>query len=292
MKRKIISLARSTKVVTLPTSWCESNCLSKGDEVELHENLNSIIISPVKKEKQADIDITNLDPMIKRVLGAYYKAGYDILKITFSTQHEFEIIDEVVREEFIGFEIISQNNNTVIAKSISEQSIDEFNSMLRRMILIITSMIEETIKHKDSIIERKKVSLKDKDVNKIADYCRRMINKNSLISLFDTQKLNPPLYYIVEQLEKIGDEIRDLALLNEIPNADLLNSIYIYFNSFYDLFYRFELTKISSFGEKRYEIRDEIDNLIAIKPSNSLIIYRNILEKTFDMNGALIALNT
>lgn len=290
MKRKIISLARSTNVITLPQNWCESNQISKGDEVNLTENQNSIVVYPLKNKLSAEVDMKNMDPMIKRALGAFYKAGFDELKILYSTREEFKVIEEVIREEFIGFEIISSSASSILAKSVSNADVQDFSSMLRRLMLIITSMLEELIIHKNNKKELKLIALKDKDINKIADYCRRMINKNSLISISDSFKRNPPLYYVVEQLEKVGDEVRDLALSKELTKIDLIKEIKTFYNSFYDLFYRFDLQKVAHLGSERYRIRDLIDNEISKKATKELTICRNILEKTFDMNGALMAI--
>ncbi len=291
MKRKVISLARSTNVVSLPQKWCEENKIKKGDEINLDENLNSIVISPLNVELYSYVDVTNMDPMIKRILGAFYKSGFDKLKIKFSTKDELKVVEEVIREEFIGFEIVSSSTTELIAKSISDLDIKDFNSMLRRLMLIIVSMLEDILVNINNKSELKSIALRDKEVNKIADFCRRIINKNSLISIADQYKRTPPLYYIVEQLEKVSDEVRDLALSENIADfSDLIKEVKTYYSSFYDLFYRFEMEKIAHFGSERYRIRDLIDKEISKKSTLELTLCRNIVEKTFDMNGALISI--
>ena len=291
MRRKVISLGRSTNVVSIPNSWCIQNKISKGDEIEMHENFNSLVISPMESKTYAKLDVTNMSPMIKRILGSYYKSGFDKITVSFSTKEELYEVEEVIRDEFIGFEIISNSDDEITAKSVSEPNLEEFENMLRRMMLIITSMLESLLLDKLSDSDKDKVILADKDVNKIADYCRRTINKNSLWAISKTLKRNPPLYFIVEQLEKIGDEARDLARCKNIENvSDILKEISIYFNSFYDLFYRFELHKVSSFGEERCRLKKMIDERIKEGYFEELVICRNILEKTFDMNGPLMAL--
>ncbi len=47
----------------------------------------------------------------------------------------------------------------------------------------------------------------DKDINRYSDFCRRLLNKYG----YSSQRLTPAIYYIVEQLERIGDSYRDIC---------------------------------------------------------------------------------
>ncbi len=293
MRRKIISLAKSTNVVTLPNKWCESNSLKKGDEVLVYENGGSIVVSPIQTEKLATLDISGCDPMIRRILGAAFKAGYDEMRIHYSTEEEKEIAEEVISQEFIGFEVIFTDSEKLLieARSISEPSPENFENMLRRMMMIISSMGGDIIVNPGDEEILRQVAERDKEVNKIADYCRRTINKNSLLRISDRYLLNPPLYFIVEQLEKIGDEFRDLSSICGCIDTDVASMAKGYFDSFRKLFHDFDIKTLASFGKRRYELRDIFGEYPAGECAKCIKICNSIVEKTFDMNGPLIAMS-
>ncbi len=45
MKRKIIQIADSTQLVSLPRKWCKRLNLRKGDEIDIQEKVNPLIVS-------------------------------------------------------------------------------------------------------------------------------------------------------------------------------------------------------------------------------------------------------
>ncbi len=290
MHRKVISLAKSTNVVTLPNRWCEENSIGKGDQVSVAENGDSVVISPVALKKTIVLDISGVLPMIRRILGAAYKSGYDVMKISYSTKEELSTAEEVIDQEFVGFEIseIDRDAKVIKAMSISEPSPDDFETMLRRLILMVCDMAEEIRISADDSTKLAKAAEKDKEVNKIADYCRRVINRNSLLKLSERYVRNPPLYFIVEQIEKVGDGFRDVALSDGI-DEDMFKDAEDFFRMFYDLFYNFNFILLSRFAERRKELKETLEK--KAKDGKSTSQYRDIIEKTFDMNGALIALN-
>ncbi len=299
MKRKIISLARSTNVITLPNKWCEKNCLRKGDEVDISENGDSIVVSPLKIRKKIVIDISDKQPMIRRILGSAYKTGYDEMSISYSSHDELLIAQEVIQQEFIGFEVVSveKDKKVITARLVSEPDDDNFSQMLRRMMLMIKDVADEIAGSYHVQKDLKRVAEMDKEVNKLADFCRRSINRNSLLQISDSVKHNPPLYFIVEQLENIGDEYRDLALLMaENPLKDeniysLISDVSSFFEMFYNLFYSFSYDGVSIFGSERDSLKNKIDEMMSSNENSALLtICRNITEKTFDMNGPLMAI--
>lgn len=297
MKRKIIGLAKNTNVITLPNVWCKQNNLQKGNEIELSENLNSIIISPVEQNKKIHIDISGKDPMIKRILGALYKGGFTEMIITYESVAEYEIIEDVIDQEFVGFEILNHDSSKKIvsAKTVSEIRANDFDVILRRMFLRILQIADETLQHIDDtsaeVEKRKKIALIDKDVNKLADFCRRAINLHSLQKINPEYQNNLSLYYVVEELEKISDEFRDFAISqNPVCAKDLFTEVVAYFRMFYELFYSYSLDGIATFGKRRYELREMIDSITPF--SKEFSFCRGIVEKTFDMNGAIMLLQS
>ncbi len=294
MKRKVIQLAGSTLVVSLPSSWAKKNNVKKGEEVDVDEKGSELCISTQNAmiEDSTSVSIVGIDPMVKRALGALYKAGYDEVEVEFAPE-ELRTAQEVIREEFVGFEVVYKGKNTLTVKKISSIDPEHFDTMLRRMFLLLLQMAEESL---EAVLEKDKEWLKaiafmDKDMNKYADFCRRVLNKYG----YKKYRVTSPVYFVVEQMEKIGDCYRDICVFaaenNPEIDPDLFSEVNSFVEMFYKLFYSFDLKELAKFGKKRYELRDQFMQLLSEGDSRMNMCLYNIVDNTFDMNGALMAVN-
>jgi phosphate uptake regulator len=299
MKRKIIGLSSNTNVVSLPSDFCKKYNLSKGDELEVEEKDNILMISTDKElgDSCIEVDLSGKEPMCKRILGALFKTGYDEISVSYSSSDEKKAIEDVIEKEFIGFEIISTTETKITAKKLSEDKIDEFDSVLKRLFHVIKFIGKDSLEtiEKQDFEKINELIQKDNEVNKLADFCRRILNKKG----YSKFKRTPPLYYISEQLEKIGDEYRDLlkyVISHEIKHLDietnrLFSRVNDYFDMIYDCFFAFDLKKISDIGKIHVLLKEDINKRIKENLNNAgvLLFLRDILEKSFDLNGAIMA---
>lgn len=299
MKRKVIQLAGKTLVVSIPTVWAKKYNIKKGDEIDLEEIKNKLVISPEKEliKEKISLDVSGLSPMIYRILGAVYKAGYDEVEVQFGSEKDLEEIEEVAKREFIGFEIVRKGKNSVLIKSVSEIDYREFDTMLRRTFLIVLEIAEEgleSMKAYDKKALLKLIEL-DKEVNKYADFCRRSLNKKGYASFIKT----PTIYFIVEELEKVSDVYRDLCKASvELDNKlnkdieQIFKEVNMFFREFYELFYKFDLNKLAMHGRRRFALIKSLNDLMKKVSKEELILVfflSLIVEDVFNMNGALIA---
>ena len=292
MRRKVIKLGGNSLLVSLPSAWVKKHGITKGKEVAVEEKEGELVVSStVSKGKTTSIDLTNLNPIIKRALGALYKKGYDEFTITFSDHDELEQAYEVVREEFTGFEVVEHGKNKLTVREISQPHPDQFDTVLRRQFLVIkdfASEIQTALQNKEHSW-LKRLTLRDKDVNKLADFCRRLINK---------QHGNTGLYYIVEQLEKISDRYRDISAYaarnNLAPTKSFMNSyreVAAYLDEFYTCFYQFSLPAMRAFVAKHESLLAQLEKTqekASQKEQKLLFWLEDIAEKLYDMNGALM----
>src|SRR3989344_2218139 len=294
MKRKIALIGPSTLMVSLPSKWAKKYNLKKGDEIDILENENNIIVSTQKdiSQKEIEINVSSLDLMLHRFIGAIYKSGYEQVKLIFQDPKQLETIYDVLRKTCIGFEIIEQSKNFVIIKEISKPEHHEFENVLRRNFLFLLSVAKDSLEaiKKQDYQELKNITLRDHNINKYSDFCRRILNKRS-VSEFSK---NAPLYCIIEQMEKIGDLYRDICettyenKLNLDKNTlELYSKINEFIYNFYELFYKFNFENIEAFGKKRNEILRLLNNS---KSQNKHIqfLLNNIFKTTFDLNGVLM----
>jgi len=300
MKRKIIQLGSSTLVASLPSKWAKLHHLKPGDELELEEEGSIIRISAKKGKKETpsiEVDLTGKKLIIHRMLSAIYKAGFDKLTVKYKSPDELEIIQRTINQEFIGFEIVEHEKNHIVAKEISKTEYSEFNVMLRRTFLFLLSVAEEALQaiEKNDKVKLQNLVLRDRDINKLTDFCRRVLNKEQSGSTERTK----PLYFMVEEIEKIGDDYRDL--LREIVNnnvklskdiMDFFREVNRFLRFFYDTFYNYSNDNIAEFVKKKKELERKYDVLLKkAKPGQikALIYIHKILYLTFDMNGPLMA---
>ena len=110
MRRKLILLAGKTGVISLPTKWLQTYNIQKGDELELTEILDGILISKPSQhpEKKTEINIENInDRLIFRYLNSLYKQGYTEIKVI-DKQNRLNEVQKVC-DFLIGMEIINLN---------------------------------------------------------------------------------------------------------------------------------------------------------------------------------------
>jgi phosphate uptake regulator len=300
MKRKVIQLAGRTLVVSLPSKWAKKYRVIKGDSINVNENGHKLEISPENElmSKKTSISIVGLDPLIKRALGAIYKAGYDEVDVEFEPR-ELEKAQQVIRDEFVGFEVVYKSKKHLTVKKVSSINNEEFDTILRRVFLIVLQMAEEgrnAVENNDTEWMRS-IAYMDKDVNRYTDFCRRVINKHG----YSKFRLSPPMYYIVEQLERIGDSYRDICthaiskgIKPSSKTLEMFDTVNEVFKEFYELFYKFDLKKLRMVTEKRYKMLNKFDKILEecnTKEFGLLLLLYTVLDNTFDMNGALLAMN-
>ncbi|MFH1212289.1 MAG: AbrB/MazE/SpoVT family DNA-binding domain-containing protein [Candidatus Woesearchaeota archaeon] len=299
MKRHLIQLAKKTLVVSLPTKWVQKYNLKKGDEVEMEERDSSIMIATqnmLLDSQKKRVDITGAASMARRILAGLYKAGYDEMEVVFGSTEELEEVYEVVRAGFLGFEITSQGKNTLTIKQVSKPEENEFENILRRIFLIIKTasqdMAQAVMQNDKNWLQQ--IAMRDRDINKLADYCRRMLNKKASIEGYRIA----PLYNIIEQLEKIGDKYKSIALevveKNLKPTKSTLNifsKANDYFSRFYELFYKLEIKRLEEF-KKEFKTNKELiaKETLAAKKEDLYILFKlnEIMRETFELNGPLI----
>ncbi len=299
MKRKVNLVGQNTLTVSLPSDWVKKNNISKGDDLNIDEEKNSLVLRTSKKKvySEIDIDLTNLKSMLNRTICAIYKAGFRNVKLRYSTDKELEIIENTLDRTCHVFEIMDVKKETVIVETISSLDPKDFNTIFRKMGFAILDIAEETlnaIKKKD-FEHSKSIISKDRIVDRHTDFCRRILNAGHQVN-YDRPF---PLYVIAEQTEILADiykslnqEVSNKKIIVEKDLIKLLEEINSLVKIFYELLYDFKFSKILSLGEKEVSIRKEIDIISGKERKDSKIlgILINMFETAFEMKSALLTL--
>jgi len=273
VKRKVIQIANSTQLISLPRKWSLKYNIKKGDELDLEEDGDKIIIrtETTPTVREITVDVSGLTPRLAdRFIARSYQKGYDTIVVKYD-QPELAIAIQNKVTELLGFEIMERTKDTMLIKSISQKIDMDFDTTLRRAFLIVLDMantcLESFSKGDKKTLEN--LHYKDFDLNKFCYFCLRTINKG-LHSGFGTYIL----YYLIESLEDVGDEYKALAkylakidakkknLIKMISKVNELTKMG------YEFYYKPEKSKAVSSITLYNGIKEEIRNLLTTKDIN------------------------
>lgn len=296
--RKIIRLGEETLVVSLPSAWARQHKLKKGDELEADEQGPKLVLYPKSETKQgvASVDVSGTEPVTKRIVAALYKAGYDEIEIKFGNLKELETAQNTIRRDFVGFEIISKTKQTICAKNVSDQKHEEFDTLLRRVFMLILEMGSECYKAvaAGNFDELEAIAKMDDDINRHVNFCRRTLNTIG----HRVVKRVAPTYYLVEQLERTGDCYKLLCKrvseAKPVPKKwmnDLLADANFFVRRFYELYYKFRLQDLAEFWKEKEKVEKNIASALEAAGKEELaavFAISEIVSNIADANGALL----
>ncbi len=256
MKRKIISLGKRTAVLTIPTAWMREKNLNAGDFLELEEHGNWLSLSLIGQQREFSIekDITQLDRMLNRYIGALYKGGYDKIKLKVHKK-QIPSIQETLKRTCVGFEMTKVTNTEVVIERVAQIDRIEVDDFIKRIFFTLQSNAQDFLlalytKKKEDFVA---VAEKDDQINRLADTVRRYLNK---------EQKDPLSYALTEQLENIGDWYKDQAKeAIEKPSRispEKLKIINIMMELLYELYFAFSLDKLETFGKMAKETKQTI----------------------------------
>src|SRR3989338_5785197 len=101
MKRRVIKQGNNTLTITLPRKWAEKHGIKAGEEIEVEEKSETLLISSSNGKQIAtkEIDLSDFGPLIPRVIYALYKKGYDKIHLQFSDKSALPLIQSAMGNE-------------------------------------------------------------------------------------------------------------------------------------------------------------------------------------------------
>ncbi len=212
MKRKLIRQGGGGGLtIYVPKKWIDKIGLKAGDEVEVDEEHNKLIIDSKKKKQKQEIviDIPIAEKsLISRFIANLYRQGYDKITIRFENKNVIKTVKKIVETAIIGFDVRSRSDKEYVIESITEPSIDNFNNIINKEFFILKEIMRILEKN---IIKRNKQEFREveelvRSVHKYANFLRRCISKG----LFST-KLAPIYWLFLSHITLAG---RNLGFLN------------------------------------------------------------------------------
>lgn len=264
MKRSVIQIGNSTQLVSLPRQWSIRNCIKKGDEIEVEEKNNALILRADRKEevKQVTIDLRDMPTLKRRTICAAYLKGYDEVKILYNSPEYIRIIQQIL-PEFTGYDIVMQDKKGCVIKEISKPTQGEFNNLFNRLFLVVYDMastLVEGLSHNDKDLVNS-IQFRETSVNKFSNFCRRIINRYGYPQ---TENISN-VYFILFNLELLGDEYKALSLhlkdQKKVPQSviDTIRAVNSFFSQVHLLFGSFSKEKAITNAKQFNELSAQID---------------------------------
>ncbi len=290
MRRKVIQIAGSTQLISLPREWAKKYDIKKGDELNVEEDGSKVIVNTEKDLPfdDVEIDVTGLDKSsIMHTIRGLYRRGYDTIKVTFNKPlsidyrtGEAHSVISIIHEEvnrLTAVEIIQQKENFCIIKEISETGTKEFDALLRRMFILLTDASKDLLaglKNND-IIMLQTIEDKHDSIARFASYCLRLLSKKG----YSDSGKSLVMYHIISSFDKIADVLKytswralsykkKLSRESMIVVEDIVKSLQMY----YDFFYKFEIKKLQDLSENREKTKRKISVLTKTVPQQDVLI--------------------
>lgn len=311
MKRRVIQIANSTQLISLPRKWSVKYGVKKGDEIEVEEQGNKLLVATEKSVdiQKIEIDVTGLDrTSILYYIQSLYRMGYDEITVKFNEPYTIHlrtnekkkvisVVHEVV-SRLIGIEILQQKENFCIIKDISETSSKDFDTALRRIFLLLLDVNKDLLEgaKTDNITLIETIDEKHDSVMKFVSYCLRILNKKG----YEDQRKASVIYHIIANLDKVVDVIKysarylldnDVTLKKE--SKIFLEPIHSAVDMYYDFFYKFDIKKMRVLYENRDKVIKSIGKNIKKLPQHDVAYICNLapmLELITDITDSRISL--
>lgn len=225
-ERKIMSLGRSSLVVSLPKDWAKLNELKQGDVVSLAvQRDRSLVVFPGvgkkrwSREMTLNVDPTEKETMIVRNIIACYLNGYSAIRLV--SKKVFPAAQQRAIRHIVGvlyMRIMESDAKSMYIVTLIDESKASVLSGIQRMHTIANSMcrdVLESLKNRDVELARAVYSLDD-DVDHFSFFILRLLRRATLDPALANQLGVEPidcldLQTLVHRIEQVADNASNIA---------------------------------------------------------------------------------
>jgi phosphate uptake regulator len=226
VERRIMSLGRSSMVISLPKNWMQLNELKKGDVVSYAiQRDRSLVVYPSAERKAVSKEITlrigqdeDEALIIQKIIGTFLN-GYS--GITLISEKIFSIPQRKAIRNIAGMlymRIMESNSQGVYLQTLTDESKASLEQAIQRMHLISHSMCEDaftSLKNRDVALAKAVFSLDD-DVDHFCFFLIRLLRNAAQDTALANQFRIDPLdcmdhQTLVYRIEHTADYATDIA---------------------------------------------------------------------------------
>jgi len=297
MKRKVIQIANSTQLVSLPRKWALRYNIQRGDDIDVEVNGNRLIISAEKEQElpKCSLELPKSKKHQQQALYAAYLKGYDEVEIKYDSSAQLNTIQQLLLE-FAGYDIVSQTRNMCTIKQISRPSPEEFASIMNRLALLLMDTCQNIIdgakNDEHELLES--AAFRDQTIRKFSNFCLRLINKGRGV---DASAMTST-YLVIRSMQQLGDEYMQLAreLLSEKKQdralVHLLEQILEAYRQTYKVLKTKKLPQNSTFMEMNEQMTEDLQTLIKNKKCSQNVFYhvRNLVTTLEHLQSSILVI--
>ena len=226
MERRIMSLGRSSMVISLPKNWLQLNELNKGDVVSYAINRDRSLVVYPRAEKKVQQKRTTLrigqseDAALitQKILGSFLN-GYS--GITLISDKIFSVPQRKAIRNMAGrlyMRIMESDSKGIYLQTLTDESKASLEQAIQRMQLISHSMCEDiftALKNRDIALAKSVFSLDD-DVDHFSFFILRLLRNAAQDPILANELRVDPLdcmdhQTLVYRIEHVADYTADIA---------------------------------------------------------------------------------
>lgn len=257
-QRKIMSLGRSSLVISLPKRWIKLNELERGDLVTLNvQKDNSLVVYPGIKKVRENRELTlKVDPaedkeLLTRRIIACYLNGY--FGITLISTDIFTAAQQKAVRNIVGtlyMRILESDARRIYVRTLIDESKAPVETAIRRMHIVASSMCQdalESLRNQDVELARVVHGLDD-DVDQLCFFLLRLLRSVVLnpdlaqelglepIDCLDYQTLVHRIEYVADHAVTIADNVITSSGRGLWLSPSVLESVLNFGNQAFDMY--------------------------------------------------------
>ncbi|MBD3249078.1 AbrB/MazE/SpoVT family DNA-binding domain-containing protein [Candidatus Woesearchaeota archaeon] len=277
MRRKLVKQGGSALTVSLPSKWVKKFNLNAGDEIEMDEEKNNLLISKDEIKKGKKKIVINIDNYSYLTLARYvyglYRSNYDKIILIYKKS---EIVDPkkerstklktVIRKivgRMVGAEIVSQSSERTDIECFVTEENPDLEKIEKRIFFLFKETYSEIMGSIGPDYEEFHKTMYDHHdtITKFINYYLRELDKSNKSE--EEKKVAYSFYMLIDNLI---DKLRHLS--ERINKFGCSNKVKKYMEESFEIF--FKIYASVSKGKipeevirRRYEIKEKLwdDNL-------------------------------
>jgi AbrB family looped-hinge helix DNA binding protein len=210
MKRKLIKQGGSGLTIYIPKKWIDRLNLKPGDELDVDEEGNQLILSPdeFRSDKEISINTTHMsNKSVILALNSAYWHGYNLIELVNEKNFSFVEINKLV-DSYIGLVTLEQEDNKILIKNVMSEKAEDVNKVINKIFITLGFLMKKALEKKPNHEEL--LELRN-SVFRLSNYAQRLIFANHYgkdktyahnILIFCLKKISTPFIHLDSKANK------------------------------------------------------------------------------------------
>lgn len=221
MKRKLIRQGASTLTTSLPASWVQEQKIQHGDEINIEQINDKLIIANNKKKETPLVRFSQFNrTFIKNTIISLYCKGHNQISIAFTNPQIENCVRETINNHLIGFDIVQKEKGLCLLENITEPDSDQFDVIFKKLFFNLSLLINTTEERLQQQGRQQQKNTYYQDIStqfqQYENLCKRIIAKRNPLGE------NTLFFWAV--LNYIAQAAKEIQLLNKFLDKNTINS--------------------------------------------------------------------